>query len=145
MNFNGFSLINKLKLLLCRITNKIIDCEDITEFNSEQYLILKVLWFSDGISMTELSEETGLAINTLSIMLDNMEKRELIFRRSCSADKRKKRVYLTEKIKILKTSSFNIDNNLKKIFYKNFSNKEIEEFEMYLKRVIQNINEEDNK
>ena len=73
MKVEGGYLIGRAKFLSGRKLNKLFSEYGLTEFNGEQGKILYSLWKKDGISSTEISLDTGLAINTLTNMLDKME------------------------------------------------------------------------
>ena len=117
----------------------------LVEFNGEQGKILYSLWKKDGLSSTDISLDTGLAINTLTNMLDKMEGADLIYRKQGDVDKRKKYVFLTEKGKSLEKKSKTATDKMDEIFYKDFSMKEIEIFENMLRKIISNLEEEDDK
>ena len=117
----------------------------LTEFNGEQGKILYSLWKNDGLSSTDLSLETGLAINTLTNMLTKMEHSDLIYRKMSNTDKRRKYVFLTDKGKLLESKSKIATDKMIDIFYKDFSIQEIETFESMLRKIISNLEDEDDK
>ncbi len=53
----------------------------------------------DGVPISELSKETGLATTTLTSMLDRMEAANLIYRDRGDKDRRKILIFLTEEAK----------------------------------------------
>ena len=145
MKIEGGHLIGRAKFLSGRKLNKLFSEYGLTEFNGEQGKILYSLWKKDGLSSTDISLDTGLAINTLTNMLDKMEDANLIYRKQSDEDKRKKYVFLTEKGKSLETKSKIATDKMIEIFYKDFSIKEIEIFENMLRKIISNLEEEDDK
>lgn len=145
MKLEGGYLIGRAKFLSGRKLNKLFAEYDLTEFNGEQGKILYSLWKKDGLSSTDISLDTGLAINTLTNMLDKMEAANLLYRKQSEADKRKKYVFLTPKGKLLETKAKMATDKMDEIFYKNFSMKEIELFENMLRKIILNLEEEDDK
>ena len=90
MKIEGGYLIGRIKYLSGRRLNKLFSESGLSEFNGEQGKILYQLWNKDGISSKDIAAKTGLAINTLTNMLDKMEASDLIFRIQCDKDKRKK-------------------------------------------------------
>lgn len=144
MKIEGGYLIGRAKLLSGRKLNKLFSEYGLTEFNGEQGKILYFLWKKDGLSSTDISLKTGLAINTLTNMLDKMEDEDLIYRKQSNRDKRKKYVFLTEKGKALERKSKIATDKMNEIFYKDFSVKEIEIFENMLRKIISNLEEEDD-
>lgn len=145
MKIEGGYLIGRTKFLSGRKLNKLFSEYGLTEFNGEQGKILYSLWKKDGLSSTDISLDTGLAINTLTNMLDKMQEANLIYRKQSDADKRKKYVFLTEKGKSLETKSKIATDKMDEIFYKDFSIKEIELFENMLRKIISNLEDEDDK
>ena len=93
----GGFLISQIKQISGRIFEKILSEKNIEEFNGAQGRILYVLWQEDSIAIKELSNKTGLALTTLTSMLDRMEKMDLIKRTFDKTDRRKILIILTEK------------------------------------------------
>lgn len=137
----GF-LITQIKQIGGRVFDKILQKENIKEFNGAQGKILYVLWQHDRISIIELSKLTGLANTTLTSMLDRMEAAELLCRLPDPKDRRKNLIALTKKAKQLKESYDKVSLEMHEIYFKNFSTEEIQEFENYLRRVLENVKEE---
>lgn len=135
----GGHLIGRAKFLNGRKLNKLFSEYALTEFNSEQGKILYCLWKNDGISSTDISIDTGLAINTLSNMLDKMEASGLVYRQQSGMDKRKKYVFLTEKGRLMEAKSKLATDKMGEIFYRGFSSKEIVLFENMLRKIISNL------
>ena len=67
-----------------------------------QWPFLLVLWEEDGISQRELSERRGIREATTVRILERMEKDGLVHRIRDSIDRRRLRVYLTERGKALR-------------------------------------------
>ena len=80
MEMNGGFLVTKIKQLGDRIFEKILSEKNIDAFNGAQGRILYVLWQEDGISIRSLSTKCGLAITSLTTMLERMENHGLISR-----------------------------------------------------------------
>ena len=137
----GGFLITKLKQLQSRSLAQCISEQGIDAFSGEQGKILFVLWQKDKITQKELASETGLAKNTITVMLEKMEKNNLIKRITDENDKRKSLVILTDYANSLKKSFDEISDEMLQKFYKNFSEEEIDKFEEYLHRIIRNLEE----
>ena len=137
----GGFLITKLKQLQSRALAQCISKKGIDAFSGEQGKILFVLWQKDKITQKELASETGLAKNTITVMLEKMEKNNLIKRITDENDKRKSLVILTDYANSLKKSFDEISDEMLQKFYKNFSEEEIDKFEEYLHRIIKNFEE----
>lgn len=105
MEMNGGFLVTKIKQLGDRIFEKILSEKNIDAFNGAQGRILYVLWQEDGISIRSLSTKCGLAITSLTTMLERMENQGLISRVQSETDKRKTLLFLTEKAHALRVST----------------------------------------
>ena len=137
----GGFLITKLKQLQSRALAQCISKKGIDAFSGEQGKILFVLWQKDKITQKELASKTSLAKNTITAMLEKMEKNNLIKRITDENDKRKSLVILTDYANSLKKSFDEISDEMLQKFYKNFSGEEIDKFEEYLHRIIKNFEE----
>ena len=137
----GGFLITKIKQLHSRALAQCISDKGIDAFSGEQGKILFVLWQKDKITQKELATEIGLAKNTITVMLEKMEKKDLIRRITDENDKRKSLVILTDYAKSLKKSFDEISDEMLKKVYKGFSEEEIDKYEEYLHRIIKNLEE----
>ena len=137
----GGFLITKIKQLHSRALAQCISDKGIDAFSGEQGKILFVLWRKDKITQKELASETGLAKNTITVMLEKMEKNNLIRKITDDNDKRKSLVILTDYAKSLKKPFDEISDEMLKKVYKGFSEEEIDNFEEYLHRIIKNFEE----
>ena len=139
MKTNGGFLVTKIKQLGDRIFEKILGEKNIDAFNGAQGRILYVLWQKDGIPIKSLSEKCGLAITSLTTMLERMENHGLISRVQAETDKRKTLLYLTEKSRSLKSEYDAVSEKMSAIYYEGFSDKEVTQFEHYLERIRKNL------
>ncbi|WP_408071657.1 radical SAM mobile pair system MarR family transcriptional regulator [Butyrivibrio sp. JL13D10] len=145
MKTNGGFLVTKIKQLGDRIFERILAEKNIDAFNGAQGRILYVLWQEDGVPIKIISEKSGLAITSLTTMLERMEKNGLISRKTDEADKRKTLLFLTDKAKELKEAYDSVSNEMGNIYYRDFTNKEILQFEEYLNRIRVNLEEWSDK
>ena len=99
------------------------------------------MWNNKELTIKEIVKITGLAKTSLTSMLDRMEEKGLIRRKDNSEDKRSIKIMLTDKAKELEKDYNDISNKMSNIFYKNFSDKEINKIENYLERIISNLEE----
>ena len=139
MKANGGFLVTKVKQLGDRIFQKILSEKDVDAFNGPQGRILYVLWQEDGVPIKTISEKSGLAITSLTTMLERVEKSELISRRQDEADRRKTLLFLTQKARNLKQDYDSVSEQMGEIYYDGFTKKEIIEFESYLERIMNNL------
>ncbi|SCW67480.1 mobile rSAM pair MarR family regulator [Ruminococcaceae bacterium YRB3002] len=145
MKTNGGFLLTKIKQLGDRIFERILAEKNIDAFNGAQGRILYVLWQEDGVPIKIISEKSGLAITSLTTMLERMEKNGLISRKTDEADKRKTLLFLTDKAKELKEAYDSVSNEMGNIYYRDFTDKEILQFEEYLNRIRVNLEEWSDK
>ena len=139
MDTNGGFLVTKVKQLSDRVFEKILNEKKIDAFNGAQGRILYVLWQKDGISIKTLSEQCGLAITSLTSMLERMEKQELLRRESDENDRRKTLLFLTERAYALREDYEAVSAQMGAVFYEGFSEEEILQFESFLRRVLDNL------
>ena len=141
MNSQGGFLITRIKQVGGRVFERILAEKGIDAFNGAQGRILYVLWQTDGEPISELSRQTGLAMTTLTSMLDRMEGSGLIYRDRGDKDRRKIRIYLTSQARELETAYNDVTREISDIYYKGLSQDEIEQLEELLRRVLANVEE----
>ena len=141
METNGGFLVTKIKQLGDRIFEKVLTEKGIDAFNGAQGRILYVLWQQDGIPIKVISDRCGLAITSLTTMLERMDKQGLIRRVQDEKDKRKTLLYLTENTKALKNDYAAVSEQMSGIYYQGFTEDEIIQFESFLQRVQENLEE----
>ena len=139
MNTNGGFLITKIKQLGDRIFERVLSEKNIDAFNGAQGRILYVLWQEDGIPIKALSDRCGLAITSLTTMLERMEKQGLLRRESDEKDKRKTLLFLTDRAYALREDYEAVSAQMGAVFYEGFSEEEILRFESFLRRVLDNL------
>lgn len=144
-NTQGGFLISQIKQIGGRIFEKILAKKNIDAFNGAQGRILHILWQADFIPIKELSKKTGLALTTLTSMLDRMEAAGLVNRTFDKDDRRKVLIVLTEKAHTLKTDYNQVSSKMSEIYYEGFSDDEILQFENYLMRILKNLNEKEGE
>ncbi|TET07407.1 MAG: MarR family transcriptional regulator [Candidatus Thorarchaeota archaeon] len=109
------------------------------EIGPGQGRILFALWQKDGEPINALIKKTLLRKSTLSELLDSLEKAGHVKRVQSAEDKRKVLVKLTEKTRQMLNVYIEVSQEMTKIFYRDFEAEEIDEFEAYLKRVLENL------
>ena len=137
----GGFLITRIKQVGGRIFERILAQKNIDAFNGSQGRILYILWQKDGIPISELSKETGLAMTTLTSMIDRMEAAGLVRRDRGDAARRKILIYLTDTAKTLQGDYDAVSEEISDIYYKGFSDEEVRQFEGYLRRILANVEE----
>ena len=139
MKSNSGFYISRIKQINTRLLNKLLAQKNITAFNGEQGRILHVLWENDGISNQELSKRSGLAMSSLTTMLERMKEKNLLIRKGCPKDKRKGLLFLTEHANSLKNEYDEISEKMTKISFEGISEDERLAFEKTLENVLHNL------
>ena len=139
MKSNSGFYISRIKQINTRLLNKLLVQKNITAFNGEQGRILHVLWENDGISNQELSRKSGLAMSSLTTMLERMEEKKLLIRKDCPKDKRRCLLFLTEHANSLKKEYDEISEKMTRLFFEGISEVERLAFEKTLENVLHNL------
>jgi len=109
------------------------------EINPAQGRIMFVLWQDDGISMSELAKRTSLGKSTLTSMLDRLEEMGYVTRVRSEEDRRSVLIQRTAKDESWQEVYVRVSQDMGRLFYDGFSDREIDEFERYLRRVLDNL------
>ena len=139
MKSNSGFYISRIKQINTRLLNKLLVQKNITAFNGEQGRILHVLWENDGISNQELSKRSGLAMSSLTTMLERMEEKNLLTRKGCPKDKRKCLLFLTDYANSLKKEYDEISDKMTKLSFEGISEDERLAFEKTLENILHNL------
>ena len=145
MKSNSGFYISRIKQVNTRLLNKFLAQKNITAFNGEQGRILHVLWENDGISNRELSKKSGLAMSSLTTMLERMEEKKLLERKIDENDKRKILIFLTDYAKSLKSEYDEISDKMTEISFEGISDEERLAFETTLEKVLHNFERAEQK
>lgn len=108
-NFNesfGFIVVKAGRLIENRL--KINFEKEKIDVTPQQWSVLTYLWNEDGIPQQELADVFSKDKTSMTRLLNNMEKNELIERKQSENDKRNKKIYLTYKSKLIKRKSIEI-------------------------------------
>jgi len=134
---SGF-LIAKVHQITNRIFNKMLKDYGLDELNSGKGRILFALWQRDNIPIRELSVKTQLTKSSLTTMLDRLEKKGFLSR-GRGNDRREIIVKLSGKSKKLKEDYEKISEEMTEVFYGNLTEGERDNFEDYLRRILDNL------
>lgn len=139
MSRQGGFLITQIKQIGGRVFERILNAKNIDAFNGAQGRILYILWQQDGITISDLSQKTGLASTTLTSMLDRMETANLISRNRERSDRRKVQIHLTQEAQKLESAYNEVTEEISQIYYRGFSEAEIDQLEHALQRILKNL------
>jgi DNA-binding MarR family transcriptional regulator len=108
-NFNdsfGFIVVKTGRLIENRLKDN-FEKENIN-VTPQQWSVLTYLWNKDGISQQQLADAFSKDKTSMTRLLNNMEKNELVIRKQDSVDKRNKNIFLTYRSRLLKNDSIKI-------------------------------------
>ena len=100
--------------------------------------ILVVLYKYEKLTMKEISEKIHRTKATVSVLIDKLEKAELVKREKSQDDARNIFIILTQKGKSLEPTFNNISNELNAILYNGFSEKESKDLDKLLTKMAKN-------
>ncbi len=135
----GGFLIAKIHQITNRMFTQMLKDYGIEELNPGQGRILFALWQEDDIPIRELSIKTQLTKSTLTTMLDRLETAGFLKRGFDGDNKRTKKVKLSEKSKKLQEKYVEVSKKMTEVFYGTLTNEEIDNFEGYLRRILDNL------
>ena len=135
METKGGFYITQIKQLQERIFEKLLSDYGI-EISGGQGRILFILWKTNLLTITQLSQETSLAKNTVSIIVDGMVKRGILERNINDSNRRQTIISLTDYAQSMKKKYEIVSQQMNTLFYQGFTEKEQKEFEQYLSRIL---------
>lgn len=139
-NFNdsfGFILVKTGRLIENKLKNNFEKAKiDVTP---QQWSVLTYLWNKDGIPQQEIADVFSKDKTSMTRLLNNMEKNELIVRKQGEKDKRNKRIYLTYKSKLMRKESIKIAEKTLLETLEGIDHKEIKLSKKVLKQINNNL------
>ena len=140
METKGGFYISQIKQLQDRIFERLLLENDI-EISSGQGRILFVLWKADHLTISEISEKTSLAPNTVSIVINGMVNKGIVERNINPQNRRQTIISLTEYAKSLQEKYAAVSEQMNSLFYQGFTENEQKQFEQYLARILNTLTE----
>lgn len=140
METKGGFYITQIKQLQDRIFEKLL-LENGIEISGGQGRILFILWKTDNLTISEISEKTSLAKNTVSVVVNGMVNKGIVERNINPKNRRQTIVSLTGYAKSLQAKYEAVSEQMNTLFYHGFSEKEQKEFEQYLARILKTLTE----
>lgn len=140
METRGGFYITQIKQLQDRIFERLL-LENGIEISGGQGRILFVLWKNDDLTISEISEKTSLAKNTVSIVVNGMVNKGIVERSINPHNRRQTIVSLTEYAKSLQGGYEAVSQQMNSLFYHGFSEEEQRQFEQYLARILETLTE----
>ena len=138
METKGGFYITQIKQLQDRIFERLLLENDI-EISGGQGRILFILWKTDHLTISEISEKTSLAKNTISVVINGMVNKGIVERNINPENRRQTIISLTEYAKSLQERYEAVSQQMNTLFYKGFSEEEQIQFEQYLARILDTL------
>jgi len=134
-NSIGFAIKNTSKSL-----EKALDVElrGLYGLSGGKWKAIIALSIQNGLSQRDLAERIFVDGTTLVPIIDNMEKKGLVERRTDPKDRRNNNIFLTTKSELLVDPIIDSILRLRKIVYKNISEKDLEFARNILMKIIEN-------
>lgn len=138
METKGGFYITQIKQLQDRIFERLLLENDI-EISGGQGRILFILWKTDNLTISEISEKTSLAKNTVSVVINGMVNKGIVERNINPENRRQTIVSLTDYAKSLQEKYEAVSQQMNMLFYQGFSEEEQKQFEQYLARILETL------
>lgn len=138
METKGGFYITQIKQLQDRIFERLLAQNNI-QISGGQGRILFILWKSDHLTVSEISRQTSLAVNTVSIVVDGMVQKGILERNINPANRRQTIISLTDYAKSLQSRYEEVSQQMNVLFYQGFSLEEQQQFEKYLDRILNTL------
>ncbi len=138
METKGGFYITQIKQLQDRIFDRLL-FENGIEISGGQGRILFILWKTDNLTISEISEKTSLAKNTVSVVINGMVNKGIVDRNINPENRRQTIVSLTEYAKSLQEKYEIVSQQMNILFYQGFSEDDQKQFEHYLARILETL------
>lgn len=140
METKGGFYITQIKQLQDRIFERLL-IENGIEISGGQGRILFILWKNDNLTVSQISEKTSLAVNTVSVVINGMVNKGIVERNINPHNRRQVIISLTEYAKSLQAEYETVSQQMNALFYQGFSEKEQQQFESYLECILETLTE----
>ncbi len=138
METKGGFYITQIKQLQDRIFERLLQKNNI-ELSGGQGRILFILWKNDNLSISEISQKTSLAKNTISVVIDGMVRKGIVSRNINPLNRRQTLISLTEYAKSLQGKYETVSQQMNALFYQGFTENEQKQFEQFLARILDTL------
>lgn len=140
METKGGFYITQIKQLQDRIFERLL-LENGIEISGGQGRILFILWKTDHLTISEISEKTSLAKNTVSVVINGMVNKGIVGRTINPENRRQTIISLTDYARSLQAKYEVVSEQMNTLFYQGFSEDEQKQFEHYLSRILDTLTE----
>jgi MarR family transcriptional regulator for hemolysin len=104
-----------------------------------QWRAINILTTENGITQREIAEKLGLDASSLIPLIDRLETKELVKRKSDKSDRRINRLYLTNRAESLVDSMHTCALSVRKTLTRNITVDQLEATHLILNRICQNL------
>lgn len=111
------------------------------DITAEMWQVLMMLWYKNGLSQQEIISCIGKEKTTITRIINNMERRNLIIRVPDRKNRRNNLIYLTHYGKELRNTLVPIVENIQSKAISNLKEDEINELKRILKQIQNNLSE----
>lgn len=137
--------MSQIRNLNSRVWESLLKKSGVDAFTGAQGRILYVLWEYEKLTISEIGRMTSLAKTTLTSMLDRMEAAGLVTRIPDKENRRQIFIKVTDKAKEYQEKYDWLADKMNSIFYQDFNEAEIYEFEDKLRKILSNLEMEEDK
>lgn len=130
------TVIGKASRLLGNRISKNLSEHQVT---AEQMNILASLWQHDGQTQQSLADVSNKNKASITHLIDNLEKRKLVVRKSDNEDRRNKKIYLTKEGEELQSSLSKIVKKTIRQATEGIDKKELKYAKKVLKKMVDNL------
>ena len=109
------------------------------DITPEQWTVLFYLWSRDGVTQQELCNVTFKDKSSMTRLIDNLEKQQLVVRSPGVRDRRINLIHLTEKGRELEATTNPLVTSVMRMALEGFSDSEIEMAGTMLAKVFANL------
>ncbi|MBD5546990.1 MAG: MarR family transcriptional regulator [Lachnospiraceae bacterium] len=138
METKGGFYITQIKQLQDRIFERLL-IENGIEISGGQGRILFILWKTDHLTISEISEKISLAKNTVSVVINGMVNKGIVARTINPENRRQIIISLTDYARSLQAKYEVVSEQMSTLFYQGFSEDEQKQFEHYLSRILDTL------
>ncbi|MCI9081721.1 MAG: MarR family transcriptional regulator [Lachnospiraceae bacterium] len=110
-----------------------------TAIGGKLIIVLFILWKTDKLTISEISEKTSLAKNTVSVVINGMVNKGIVERNVNPQNRRQTIISLTEYAKSIQMKYEAVSQQMNELFYQGFSDQEQKQFEQYLARILETL------
>ena len=128
----GGTLLSQIHQVCGRVWNKILRDNSMADLEGARGRIIFALWKQDGVPIKSLCEKTSLDKSTLTGIISRLERDGYIIKKTDESDKRSTIICLTGKEQLFFNNIQKVSDEMNKIFYKDFSDEEIIQFDSML-------------